>query len=112
MYTIVGIISIIIRQWILPNPFECFGWLISMGINAAIAPILHLVAYKIVGMVYEGGSAPAIGSILYLIVYASIIGILALMGIFSFAWWWVLIIFIAMLGIYFGLNALADKLSL
>ena len=111
MYKIIAIISLLVRQFVLPNPFECFGdaaWLI----NLAIEPILHFAAYQTTGMFYSRSSIPAIGSILYLFFYACYIGVLSLLGIFSFAWWWVLIIFAAMIGIYIGLNALADKLSL
>ena len=98
LYAIMAVISIIVRQVYLPNPFECFGdmaWLY----NLIAEPIMHIAARKIVGTVYRSGDCPPWGSFLYLVVYASITGVLALMGIFSFAWWWVLIIVAAMIGI-------------
>ena len=98
LYGIMAAISIIVRQFYLPNPFECFGDM-AIVINWIAEPIIHVAAYLLVSTIYTKGSFPALGSFLYLIAYAAITGILALMGIFSFAWWWVLIIVAAMIGI-------------
>lgn len=97
MYGLMVVISILVRQFCLPNPFECFGdmaWLY----NLVAEPIIHGAAFLLVGTIYRKGSFPALGSFLYLVAYAVITGILALMGIFSFAWWWVLIIVAATIG--------------
>ena len=91
IYGIMTLISVIIRQFVLPNPFECFGDG-AILINLIAEPIIQVIAYGIVGLFYSRGSAPALGRFLYLIAYATIIGVLWLMGIFSFAWWWILII--------------------
>ena len=100
MYKIMMVISTLVRQFWLPNPFECFGnW--AFVINIVAEPIMHIAAYLLVGTIYRTRSFPALGSFLYLVAYAAITGILALMGIFSFAWWWVLLIVSAMIG--FGL---------
>ena len=98
LYAIIAAISVIVRQFFLPNPFECFGDS-AIVINWIAEPIIHLAAYWLAGTVYRKGSFPALGSFLYLVAYAAITGVLALMGIFSFAWWWVLIIVVAMIGI-------------
>lgn len=98
LYAIMAAISAIVRQFYLPNPFECFGNA-AIIINLIAEPIIHVAALLMVGTVYRKGSFPALGSFLYLVTYAAITGILALMGIFSFAWWWVLIIVAAMIGI-------------
>ena len=98
MYAIVFIVSTFIRQFLLPNPFECFGDN-AIVINWIVGLLLHPLAYWLVGWIYQRGAFPTLGSLLYLIAYASLTGILALMGIFSFAWWWVLIIVAAMIGI-------------
>ena len=111
MYKIIAIISLLVRQFLLPNPFECFGDT-ALLINIVVEPILHLATWLLVSTVYSRGSCPPLGAFLYLVFYSAIIGILWVMGIFSFAWWWVLIILLAMLGIYIGLKVLADKLSL
>ena len=98
LYAIMAVISIIVRQFYLLNPFECFNdtaWLY----NLIAEPIIHVVALALVGLIYRKGEFPALGSFLYLAAYAAITGVLALMGIFSFAWWWVLIIAVAMVGI-------------
>ena len=106
MYKIMMVISAIVRQFYLPNPFACFENY-AILINLVAEPIIHTVAYLLVGIVYRKGSCPFWGSFLYLVTYASITGILALMGIFSFAWWWVTTIVMAMIGI----GALLAKLG-
>ena len=98
MYKLMMAVSCIVRQVYLPNPFECFGdmaWLY----NLIAEPIIHGAAFLLVGTIYHKDSFPALGSFLYLVAYAAITGVLALMGIFSFAWWWVLIVVAVMIGI-------------
>ena len=102
MYAIVAVISAFIRQFYLPNPFECFGNY-SFIINWVAEPIIHFVAFKLVGVFYQKGSLPALGSILYLIMYALITGILWVMGLFSFAWWWVLFVVFIVIVVLNGL---------
>lgn len=86
MYGLMVMISLVVRQFCLPNPFECFGdmaalynWIASF----ALAP----ASYGLVGLVYEKGSAPALGSLLYLVAYAVLTGVLWVLGQASFAWW-------------------------
>ena len=110
LYAIMTVISIIVRQVYLPNPFECFGdmaWLY----NLIAEPIIHGAAFLLVGTIYRKGSFSALGSFLDLVAYAVLIGILALMGIFSFAWWWVLIVAIVVLVIVALLAKLGRCLS-
>lgn len=110
LYAIMAVISIIVRQVYLANPFECFGnmaWIY----NLIAEPIIHAVAYGLVGLIYHKGEFPALGSFLYLVAYAATTGILALMGIFSFAWWWVLIITAAMITVGILLAKLGRWLS-
>ena len=102
------LISVIVRQFVLPNPFECFGDS-AILINWIAEPIIQVIAYGIVGLFYRRGSAPALGSFLYLIAYAFIIGILWLMGIFSFAWWWILIIIVAIIALICGCAWLKER---
>lgn len=97
LYAIMAVISVLVRQFCLPNPFECFGDS-SIVINWIAEPLIHAVAYGMVGLVYRKGDFPALGSLLYIVAYASITGVLALMGVFSFAWWWVAIIVAVMIG--------------
>ena len=110
MYKIMIVISTLVRQFCLPNPFACFGnW--ALVINIFVEPVMHIAAYLLVGTIYRSRSCPALGSFLYLVAYAAITGVLALMGIFSFAWWWVLIIVAAMVGIGLLLAKLGRWLS-
>ena len=106
-YGVISVISIIVRQFFLSNPFDCFGDK-AVLINWIAEPILQVIAYALVGLVYCRGLFPALGSILYLITYAALIGILWLMGIFTFAWWWVAIIIVALSAIIFGINLIAS----
>ena len=55
------------------------------------------MAFGLVGMVYNRGDFPPMGSFLYLVAYAMIIWLLSVMGIFSFALWWVICIVVAMI---------------
>jgi hypothetical protein len=97
-YGIVSILGYIIRNAVLPNPFECFGEKAFL-INLIAEPIIHLLAFIITGMFYEKGSFPVLGSILYLVFYCAIIGILWLLGLASFAWWSIVIAIVAIVGI-------------
>ena len=95
------LISIFVRQHVLPNPFECFGDK-ALLINWIAEPIIQIVAYVVVGLFYTSGSAPALGSLLYLLTYALVVGLLQILGIFSFAWWWVLIIVMIIVALIYG----------
>ena len=89
LYGGMSAISWIVRMFFLPNPFECFGARAYLY-NWIAEPILHIIAYALVGLVYCKGSFPAWGSFLYLITYAILVGVLWIFGIFNFAWWWIL----------------------
>ena len=109
LYVIMSTISIVIRQFVLPNPFECFGEIESLVINRIAEPIIHILALAIVGLFYERGSFPALGSFLYLLTYSIITGILYIMGIFAFAWWWIIIVIVAMVALIVGIVWLRRK---
>lgn len=86
MYGLMAIISLLVRQFCLPNPFECFGDM-ALLYNWVAGFVLTPVSFTLVGLVYQSGEAPALGSFLYLITYALLTGILWVLGQFSFAWW-------------------------
>ena len=109
IYTFMVIISVFVRQFVLPNPFECLGDY-AVLINWAASAVIGELSYIIVGKVYRKGSAPVIGSILYLFVYSMITGVLLLMSIFNFAWWWVLLMLVACAAVIFGIRVLLFKL--
>ena len=110
IYGIITIISLLVRQFVLPNPFECFGDN-SVLINWIAEPIIQVVAYGIVGIFYISGSAPALGSLLFLLIYALIVGLLWVLGIFSFAWWWIAIVITGLIAILFGIRYLINLLD-
>lgn len=108
IYVFFTAVSVLVRQFVLPNPFECFGNN-AMLINLIAEPILNIIAYSLVGLFYTRGSAPLLGSLCYLITYASLVAILWVFGIFSFAWWWILIIMICLIAIVGGVGYLLNR---
>ena len=106
-------ISLIIRQFYLPNPFEYLGWVQGNIVNWIVGIILHPICFGIVGLFYMKGSAPAWGSFLYLITYSAFTFILYLMGLFEFVWWWVICVILMLIAtpfvikfIFWGLGQL------
>ena len=99
MYGLVAFTSFLIRQLYLPNPFLCFGD-VAIMYNWMAGIAIQPVAYACVGLFYERGSFPALGSFLYLLAYACFTGILLLMSIFQFVWWWDVVIVIAILLVF------------
>lgn len=102
LYGLASEISIVVRQFVLPNPFDCFGdkaWLI----NLLAEPLMQLISYLLVGLVYKKGSMPLLGSILFLLTYAALTGFLRVLGLFQFAWWWVLLTIAIAAGLVFVL---------
>lgn len=69
------------------------------------------VTYLIVGLFYEKRSEPAVGSLLYLVTYALLTGVLCVMGIFSFAWWWILILVVVFIGAIIGIRIISEKVE-
>jgi hypothetical protein len=67
----------------LPNPFESLpnGVLYNLFASAVLLPI----TFVMVSFLYEGGSAPAWGSILFFIFYLINTGVLLLCSVFNFA---------------------------
>ena len=110
VYGVISIISVVVRQFILPNPFECFGDQASV-INWIAEPIIQINSYVLVGVVYKQGSNPAFGSVLFLLTYALFVGILWLLGLFCFAWWWVLIMVVVLVSALIGIWWLIERFS-
>ena len=108
LYLIFTVVSTIIRQFVLPNPFECFGDSAFL-INLIAEPIIHAVAYGIVGLFYISGSDPLFGSIAYLVTYALIVFVLWILSLFSFAWWWILILAVVFIALVIGVLYLKSK---
>lgn len=86
-YKIVAIIGFFIRLLLLPNPFELLNtvepltgpeWKLILGFADyfIITPILYYISYGTVGIMYERGSRPVFGSILYTVFYSSYVAII------------------------------------
>ena len=93
MYKIIAIAGFLIRQFIIPNPFAAFGgWgeLYNLFASGAIATI----AYFSVGIIYEKGEAPIIGSIMYLVAFSLYTFELWLVLLPYPNWWFMGLIFV------------------
>ena len=99
MYKIIHIISALIRQFLLPNPFSNFfsSQLYADLFNILLGgAILHVLAYIMTGIVYEKGSAPGLGSFLYLFNYCIITGIIIFITWLIHSFWIAIIICIVL----------------
>lgn len=100
LYGIIGIISVLVRQFVLPNPFEPLGEGLAIGqvllspilLNWIAEPILHIVTFAEVGVIYHKGEMPGLGSFLYLIFYAMNVGVLWFASWLGLRWYTNLII--------------------
>ena len=110
MYKLIVAISILIRQFYLPNPFEALGdgLIVNIGetsillppgvLNWVAEPFMHMVTFVIVGLYYDRGSAPALGSFLYLLFYCVHTFLLWLMSLAGFDTWAVVLIIVTYVG--------------
>ena len=94
LYVVVSFVSLLVRNFFLPNPFEICGEKAFLY-NAIAEAVVHFIAFAITGVFYEKGSKPVIGSILYLVFYAAIMFGLWLISLAMFAWWSIVLLIIA-----------------
>ena len=69
MYRLIYLISFLVRQFLLPNPFTPLGdnaEIINLIVGGAFVPL----SYFMTSFIYDKRSEPTIGSILFLVVYA------------------------------------------
>lgn len=97
IYKFFYIFSFLIRNFVIPNPFDCLqGRTIEINgvelpvipevINILIEPILGGITYFVVGFYYSRSSGkPVIGSILYLIFYCIHTALLFVIFQFNFS---------------------------
>lgn len=85
MYHIVSSFSSLYRLFFVPNPFEPLP--LAIIINWAVAPFLQFFTYHIVGLFYDAGSEPVIGSGLYLVFFVIHTYLLKLIGVLGWTWW-------------------------
>lgn len=72
MYSIISLISALVRQFYLPNPFATilnpsYADIFNILVGGAI---LHFLSYGMTSIYYERESMPVVGSISYLFWYA------------------------------------------
>ena len=118
MYKLIAAISILVRQFCIPNPFDALGdglvvnlrdtpILLPPGVlNWVAEPIMHMVTFAIVGLYYDRGSAPALGSFLYLLFYCVHTFLLWLMSLAGFSTWAVVVIVVLYIACHMSLTKL------
>lgn len=87
VYTTLATFFWFIRQFVIPNPFNVLGKGITIKIsevpivlspelmNWLADPVIFGITFGVVGLYYISGSAPAWGSVLYMLFYAIHIGL-------------------------------------
>lgn len=98
--------SILIRQFMLPNPFEGFQYAELYNWGAGFA--LYLITYLTVGLFYSSGSNPVIGSLLYLLFYAVHTWLIILAGYFDFSTLAIVLISCGYIAVLVGIKRLQD----
>lgn len=109
MYKTISLISAIIRFLYIPNPFETCQ--MGLLLNLLVAPFLHVITYKIVGIYYERYSCPSLGCFLYLLFYCIHTFILWLLSLAGFSWLLVILILVTYALILKGLLKLKEFIS-
>lgn len=118
MYKLVATISVLLRQYYIPNPFEALGdgLMITLDgspillspeiLNWIAEPVMFSVTFGVVGLYYERGSAPVIGSLLYLLFYCVHTFILWILSTVRFAEWAIILVGILYIGCHVGLKSI------
>ena len=123
MYKLFLIVSILVRQFLLPNPFEALGegltitisggsfLLIPDILNLIAEPILYGITYAVVGLYYDRGSNAALGSFLYLMFYCIHTFLLWLMSLAGFAVWAVVLVLVGYILCHVGFAVLRERVE-
>lgn len=116
MYKLIATISTIIRQFYLSNPFEVLGegLVVNVGddpilispvlLNWIAEPVMHAATCAIVGVFYDRGDEPAVGSFLYLLFYCVHTFLVWLMSLAGFVTWAVVLILVLYVGLHLVLR--------
>lgn len=96
MYKIIKIISYLIRQFWLPNPFSnMFEPNIAEIVNWYVGSVFVLLAYILTGIRYESEEGCYwLGSLGFLVNYAILTGLLLLIGKLTSVLWLIIVIFL------------------
>ena len=118
MYKLIAIISTLVRQFYIPNPFDALGdgLVVNIGetqillpsgvLNWVAEPFVHVVTFSVVGLYYDRGSVPVLGSFLYLLFYCVHTFLLWLMSLVGFSTWAVVVIVALYIACHVGLTKL------
>lgn len=123
LYSVIALISLLIRQLVLPNPFDALdGTVITIsGIDIAVIPELmnyiieaplHTITFALAGLYYKKSyNMPAIGSILYFVFYCIHVGILYIMCKYSFSMLPCIAIIVLYIVFHIVLKLLANRIT-
>lgn len=124
MYTILSATSLLIRQYMLPNPFDKLPVLPSidyLGISLQIPPFfmmlfaepfIYIITFAVVGIYYRKGiDHPAKGSFLYLLFYCVHILALSIMAQFQFTTMAIVLVISGYIACQIGVATLANKIQ-
>lgn len=124
MYSLVKGISILIRQFIIPNPFEklsepllisIYGSKIELPpafLNILAEPLLFLLTFLVVGLYYQRGiDQPAKGSLLYLLFYCIHVALLQMLSSFNFSFIAIIIVVVGYVACHVGFLFLRGHFS-
>lgn len=78
-------------------------------LNWVAEPVMHGITFTIVGVYYYRGSAPALGSFLYLLFYCVHTFLLWLMSLAGFATWAVVLTVVLYILCHIGLAKVKEK---
>lgn len=122
MYKFISVISVVIRMFCLPNPFEPLnGKYTFMLLNAEIPitadiinwvaeALLHFIAFNVTGLYYsKGRDNPAKGSFLYLFFYCVHVGLIYVLSSLDFALWAIILVLITYIAAHVGINTFKNK---
>ena len=72
MYQIISVLNSIIREQVIPNPFEFISdnpLIVILFTYLIGGTILHIISFNMCGVFYKRGQAPVLGSIGYMIAF-------------------------------------------
>lgn len=99
MYKIIYVVGFLIRQFCLPNPFAPIGTSAEL-INWIAGGLFIPLSYIMTGLIYDRGSEPAFGSILFNVVYAVNTGVTYLVCLAYPTVWLMVLIAVAYFALY------------
>lgn len=121
IYKIIVVFSVLVRQFVLENPFEVLVEGLEVTIvgvpvllspeflNYIAEPFMHMITFGVVGIYYVRRTWPAAGSFLYLIFYCVHTFVLWLMSLAGFTTWAIVIILMIYVAAHVGINVLLNR---